>query len=301
MPRASRRVCLKWLVPVLLLGFLCAPAIGWSATKLFLKDGSYQLVKSYEVHGDRVRYYSLERSQWEELPLSLVDFEATQHAEQQDAAQAKKNLEEAREIEKERFEKSPETGFEVAPGIHLPLEEGVFAFDGVRVIRMIQSSANVVTDKKRRALSLALPGPLLKNRAWVILPGAKAAVRILAGQPAFYVHSSDGMGASLELIPVRTNKEARWIEKIQTGIGVGKSGEVRDALPLERTQIAPGLFRLKPVQSLELGEYALGELTAEQKLNLELWDFGIDGTGESRGPAGDTPPTIRRSPSQPPN
>src|SRR5579863_165182 len=48
--------------------------------KLYLKDGSYQLVKSYQIEGDRVRYYSLDRSQWEEVPLSLVDFTATQAA-----------------------------------------------------------------------------------------------------------------------------------------------------------------------------------------------------------------------------
>ena len=41
----------------------------WASQKLFLKDGTYQLVSSYEVHGDRVRYYSVERSAWEEIPL----------------------------------------------------------------------------------------------------------------------------------------------------------------------------------------------------------------------------------------
>src|ERR1700691_2345296 len=38
--------------------------------KLILRDGSFQLVREYNVEGDRVRYYSIEQSQWEEIPES---------------------------------------------------------------------------------------------------------------------------------------------------------------------------------------------------------------------------------------
>ncbi len=71
----------------------------WASQKLFLKDGTYELVSSYEVHGDRVRYYSVERSAWEEIPSSLVDFEATKRAQEEEKAVQKKVLEEGREIE----------------------------------------------------------------------------------------------------------------------------------------------------------------------------------------------------------
>src|SRR5207245_11471319 len=36
--------------------------------KLMLKDGTFQLVRSYERKGDRVRYYSVERGAWDEIP-----------------------------------------------------------------------------------------------------------------------------------------------------------------------------------------------------------------------------------------
>jgi hypothetical protein len=282
----------------LILALLCGPRPAWADVKLFLKDGTYQLVKSYEVRGDRVRYYSVERSTWEEVPLALVDFEATERAQREEKVEQQRQLDEAREISRERFSLPENAGFEVAPGIRLPKEEGVFAFDGIRVIRMIQSSSEIVTDRKRAALLLALPGPLLKNRAYVVLPGAKAAVRILSLQPTFYVQSADGLGGKLELVAVKPRKEARQVEKVEWRGGVGKPAELRAAQPLERSEVAPGLYKLSLVQPLELGEYALGELI-QQKLNLELWDFGIDGAPASVKGDSDSPPKIRRSATPP--
>jgi hypothetical protein len=255
----------------------------WASQKLFLKDGTYQLVSTYEVHGDRVRYYSVERSAWEEIPLSLVDLEATKRAQEDEKAIQKKQLEEGRELDQQRFEKPVEVGFEIAPGIHLPQEEGVYAYDGTRVIRLIQSSAEVVADKKRAALVLAIPAPLLKSRSVVVLSGAKAAVRLQQAQPTFYVQSSDGLGAKLELISVKVVKESRVVEKVEAGrAGIGKPAELRAAVQLERTQLAPGLYRLKPLHPLDPGEYALGELVQE-KLSLQLWDFGLFETPGSKG------------------
>jgi hypothetical protein len=273
--KSSRRIVLG----LVLVGSLLGASVARAGTiKLFLKDGTYQLVSSYEVQGDRMRYYSVERSQWEEVPKSLVDFEATRKAQEQEKASQQKELEEARKIATERFDKPENLGYEVAPGIRLPQEEGVYSVDGLRVIRLLQSSAELVTDKKRAALVLALPGPLVKSRSLVVLQGAKAAIRLPQTLPIFYVQSAEGLGAKLELIRVKPGKEARLVEKVEVRGGIGPA-ELRTAVPLERTQLAPGLHRLKPTQPLEPGEYALGELV-QQKLNLELWDFGI---GESPG------------------
>src|SRR3989454_4586945 len=45
--------------------------------KLVLKDGTFQLVRGYSRNGERVRYLSAERGDWEEIPAAMVDWDAT--------------------------------------------------------------------------------------------------------------------------------------------------------------------------------------------------------------------------------
>src|SRR6202041_3751539 len=70
--------------------------------RLILKDGSYQLVTKYEVKGNRVRYYSSEREDWEELPNSLVDWDATNRYEKE--RQSSASAPEAVQLDKELAE-----------------------------------------------------------------------------------------------------------------------------------------------------------------------------------------------------
>src|SRR3954467_9131589 len=62
----------------LLLALMLLACVGWAANiKLYLKDGGYHVVREYQVQTDRVHFYSVERSQWEDIPLELVDLPRT--------------------------------------------------------------------------------------------------------------------------------------------------------------------------------------------------------------------------------
>src|SRR3974377_2071337 len=82
----------------------------WAANvKLYMKDGSYHIVREYEVQSDRVHYYSVERSEWEDVPLELVDLKRTEseaaerRTKQEEDAKAVAEEEKAeRDLEKEK-------------------------------------------------------------------------------------------------------------------------------------------------------------------------------------------------------
>ena len=77
---------------LLTLFLIAVGALQAQRVTLYLKGGGDMLVREYEVQEDRVRYYSLERSQWEEIPLELVDLEKTK----QTAERAEKRRESMR-------------------------------------------------------------------------------------------------------------------------------------------------------------------------------------------------------------
>ena len=60
-----------------------SPGAGLKRTRLYLKDGTFQVVLSYRVQGDNVFYLSAERGAQEEIiPVRLVDLDATRAWEQ---------------------------------------------------------------------------------------------------------------------------------------------------------------------------------------------------------------------------
>src|SRR5579864_7664642 len=111
----------------ILLALAALALTAWAANlKLYLKDGSYHIVREYQVQSDRVRYYSVERSEWEEIPLDLVDLTKTQGEE----ADRKVELEKEAKILSEEDRVERELQKEVT---RIPQDPGVYWLEATRL------------------------------------------------------------------------------------------------------------------------------------------------------------------------
>jgi len=260
--------------------------------KLILKDGTFQLVRSYERQGDRVRYLSAERGDWEEIPAALVDWDATAKAEaslvEDDKALAKKvhAQEQAQHIETIT---DVDASLQVAPGVFLPPGEGMFIIDGKSVRPLEQAGSEIKTDKKQFLKQVLSPIPIIPSKTNVEIPGSRAKVRIANTQVEFYLreappdpeHTTPIMkssrpgesGPEVELVRATVKGNKRQLESIRSLFG--EQEEKRDTISLQRWEVAPTVYRFTLSQSLPPGEYALAEILPDG-MNLFVWDFGLD-------------------------
>jgi hypothetical protein len=248
--------------------------------KLMLKDGNFQLVRDYTIVGDRVRYYSLDRSQWEEIPAALVDWDKTK---QVNAEQAKKDealltkihtQEQARIVQPLDIDAS----LEAAPGVFLPPGEGMFAFDGKAVLPVAPAEPSYKTDRKRQIEKVLSPIPIVPSRHAVLIQGARSKVRVRTGQPEFYMRTKEENDPELELVPAKVHGDARQIANIDELFRM--QGAAMKPLLMQRWQVAKGVYRFTLGQTLTSGEYALIEVvegkTDLEQLSVYVWDFGVD-------------------------
>jgi hypothetical protein len=164
------------------------------AKRLILKDGSYQLVTSYEVKGDRVRYKSAERNEWEELPSALVDWPATEKYEKERATAA---IPEAAALDKEAKETDADREAvhshlpQVAPGLRLPEESGVFLLDNYQgepqLVEMQQTEGDINRNVRGNIFRGPL-APIANPKQTVELDGEHAALHVHVAVPSIYIN-----------------------------------------------------------------------------------------------------------------
>ncbi|MGH9736805.1 MAG: hypothetical protein ACRD8A_19720 [Candidatus Acidiferrales bacterium] len=251
-------------------------------TKLVLKDGTFQLVREYHVTGDRVRYYSLDRSDWEEIPASMVDWDATKKQENQTAQSDASLLNKARHQEDQRriMPLEVDASLEVAPGIFLPSGEGVFVLDGRSVLPLVAAEPDYKLNKAHQIEKVMSPIPIVSERHSVLLKGAHSKVRVGVGQLIeFYVRiAPDQPPISLQLVKAEVHGSTRKIARLDTLFKMQNA--TTHPLLMQRWQLAKDVFRFTLGQTLTPGEYALVQVipgaTDLDQLSINVWDFGAD-------------------------
>src|SRR5258708_8369108 len=164
---------------VVLLLFLCGLAGFAENFKLYLKDGSFQEVREYQVQSDRVRYYSTERSDWEEVPLELVDLARTKkEAAAQQAEIQEENKVVAEEDTAIRAERKQID--------QVPTEPGGYYLRGEKIETIKIAELKMNNSAKRTVLRIIAPIPLA-GKSTVELDGVTSANKVDGREPEFYL------------------------------------------------------------------------------------------------------------------
>ena len=303
--------------------FFCVAPAQQLAKRLVLKDGSYQLATKWEVKGDRVRYFSAERGEWEEVPKSMVDWDATDKYEKDRTAGTP--LPEAVELDKElaaerqaEEAKSPQ----VAPGLRLPADAGVLLLDTYenqpQLVEVQQNSGEINQDKKQNMLRAAI-NPVASAKENIELPGAHARIQAHATLPAIYVNlQQDQPGANgpaqpeepwdrFGIVRMQSSKQGkRIVGDIKVAI-YGKVKQEQKLVPTTAEKLNGGWVKITPTAPLAAGEYALIEMLGKEGINLYVWDFGVNASAPANGlvikpevsataPPSSQPPELRKTP-----
>src|SRR5438874_4450394 len=245
--------------------------------RLVIKDGSYQRASKWQLTGDRVRFFSIERNEWEEIPESLVDWNATNQYEKDRAAG--RDTPEAvaldKEMEAARAEeeaKSPQ----VAPGLRLPPEGGVYALDTYlsqpELLPLDQTGGEVNRHTAHNVLCGVI-NPVSGSKHTIELSAPSAKIQVHTALPTIYINvdssaetTEDEHSKGLELpwdrfriVRAQVKGDKRIIGAVKTGLS-GKGSQEQEVIAATAEQFAQGWIKLTAKSPLQPGEYAVAEL-----------------------------------------
>lgn len=244
--------------------FALAVAAFAANSRLYLTDGSYQMVREYKIEGDRVRYFSVERNAWEEIPLDLVDIKRSE----KEVADREKARVAERAIEQEEEDAIRAERAEIA---RIPQNPGPYLIDGK--LTPLQPAEIAITNSKTRSiLKVLVPAPIVPGKSTIEAAGDKSKFVLANRTPEFYFRLEKE--ERLAIFQLKPKKDHRVVDEIDIIPESGEHISKRVVIPTFKKQLGPKLYRIWPEQPMEPGEYALVEYT-EQDLNIQVWDFAI--------------------------
>lgn len=251
--------------------------------KLVFKDGSIEKVERYNVKGDRVRFKSVERSEWEEVPLDQVDLKTTEELNKKEAEELKKLPHRPLDAPGTKSEgataggKQNERPVEVSPGVKLPDAYGLYVWDGQSLVTITEAGTRQRSDRKNAIINIISPAPLMKQRISIQLDGVTSDTRLHNPIPIFYAHFPEERGGNLSLFRMMITKTARVLKEVSHSQITGSdSVKTQEFIFTPSIRVADNVFKMFPTKPLTEGEYCLVEMTQQQnQINTTVWDFTI--------------------------
>jgi hypothetical protein len=253
--------------------------------RLILKDGSYQSVVKYEIQGNRVHYFSAVRYEWEDIPSSLVDWDATKKYETDlSSGKLANKLEETPE-EKEEREQEEANSPEIASGLRLPGSGGVFLFDQYQgkpeLAEIVQNGSELNKSKGKNTLRATI-NPLASTKQTFELKGAHAQIQSHVPRPTIYVDIDEGpqndvaLSDRFRIVRAEMKNGVRVVGNLKI-TATGKMSEQNNVVPATVEKLGTGEWaKVTPAGDLAPGEYAVIEMLGPQEMNLYVWDFGVN-------------------------
>ena len=260
-------------------------AVGQTSQRLILTDGSYQSVNEFHKEGERVRYLSAERGEWEELPTALVDWKAT--TEWNSTAMRGGDEEELKQVTAEevaaRKEAMKNTPL-VAPDMRLPAEGGVFLFEevgGKPALHKVPTQHLSAESKTGSNMLRHAVNPFASVLLTLELKGREARVRIHSPGPVLYVDIDDETGTvpgeRYRIVRLAADKGRNL--RVVGRDKVSMKGNEQASYQVVKTRaekFSGDWWKVVPVEPLAPGEYAVVIESDSQETNADVWDFGVE-------------------------
>ncbi len=268
-----------------------APAGAGAVKRLILTDGSYQAATEWKTVGERVEYYSAERSEWEEVPAALVDWKATEEWNAEAAKSQEETLkqESGEEISarKEAELNTPQVAPKLAPELRLPPDGGVFVLEEVAGKPVLQKLAG------NKWMEDDHEGSTLLKRSIIPIAGARQTIELKGGAAEVRVHATGSSGASpsifvdvendqgvieggyFRIVRLERKREMRVVAENKIDRG-GSESSKETFLHSRAERFSGDWWKVIPLEKLTPGEYAIVIDGVKDEESGLVWDFGVD-------------------------
>jgi hypothetical protein len=219
-------------------------------------------------------------------------------------------MKEAETIDKEEAEEREELKAsrpEVAKGLELPDEDGVFVLDTYQgTPELVELLPSELTANVKTKHGVSTLNPLAGQKAALELDGAHAKVHLHVNDPAIYLslnvsnekepvlshpltvntggaaavagrkHGAHSPSSGFAIVRVDERNAVRIVGAIHVS-STGTVTQDEDVIPA-KAEVMPGKHWMKitPTQTLTIGEYALVEIISPSDINQSVWDFQVD-------------------------